>query len=131
MKNKEQYAEIYVGKNRKYIGKTKLFHECDFPSHQHRWKWTVDLCVGLQRNRHAIGIPLAVILIATVFDAARDVTIGKLSWLAWHAIKWVAFYTPLIWIVWRERWKPITIAIVVLLSFLLWEMTSKILGRPW
>lgn len=95
-------------------------------------KMAVDtFAIELQRNRHAIVWPLAMIMIATVFDAARDATIGELPWLASHAIKWIAFYTPLVYIVWRERWKPITVVAVASIGFLLWELTSKLLGRPW
>jgi hypothetical protein len=90
-----------------------------------------DRGVELQRNRNIVCWPLTVILVASMFDAARDATIGKLPWLASHAIKWIAFYTPLVYIVWRERWKPTVIAVIAILSFLLWELTSIIFGRPW
>lgn len=49
-------------------------------------------------------IALLTILVSCFFDPIRDATYGKVSWWEWHAYKWIAFYTPLVYIVLREWW---------------------------
>ena len=46
---------------------------------------------------------LLIIYIATCFDAWRDAQScrkDRVGWKQWHWVKWVAFYTPLVYIVW-------------------------------
>lgn len=69
-----------------------------------------------------------VAIIATVFDALRDRFYPRIAnewprwtneqWL-WHGLKWVSFYTPLIYIIWGLNiYEKLLMALI---CFILWR----------
>lgn len=46
---------------------------------------------------------ILIIAIATIFDAWRDAWINA-AWWPRHVVKWVAFYVPLIYLLYKDGW---------------------------
>ena len=72
-------------------------------------------------------IAIAVILVATCFDALRDAWMRNAGWWKRHSVKWISFYLPLTFImvmhvgwIW---WVPLIIA-----SWLTWRLSLRYIG---
>ena len=70
---------------------------------------------------------VAVILVASVFDALRDAWMRDAGWWKRHAVKWVSFYLPLTFIMvihvnwWL--WLPVSA-----LSWVAWRLSLRHIG---
>lgn len=76
-------------------------------------------------------LAIVVILLATIFDAVRDATFGRWPWLPWHGVKWIAFYSPLVYIVWYEKMPVFDVVVLAAICLGLWEVVSRLAKRPW
>ena len=77
------------------------------------------------------SLALAVILLATAADAIRDATFWRWGWWPWHCVKWIAFYSPLAYIAWREEMPLWFVAVLAFFCLGLWEFVSRLFKRPW
>jgi hypothetical protein len=76
-------------------------------------------------------IAIAVILLSSAADALRDAWMRSEGWWKRHAVKWVAFYSPLVFItvvhLRIEIWIPLCIA-----SWIIWRLSvTHIGGKEW
>lgn len=66
-----------------------------------------------------------VIIASVIFDAWRDAWIGE-AWWPRHIVKWLAFYTPLVYILHRDgflsRQNLKNLVILAFVSLLVWRM---------
>ena len=75
-------------------------------------------------------IILAVIVITVFFDALRDGWYGRIGWWKWHIVKWIAFYTPIIYILWVNfAWY--WILAMAIPAWLLWRLGLRLTGQKW
>ena len=70
---------------------------------------------------------IVLVLVTSAFDAVRDGIMKTGSWWERHTVKWVAFYSPLIFITvvhirW-EYWIPLSIA-----SWIVWRLSIRYIG---
>lgn len=74
-------------------------------------------------------VVIALLIVATTADAARDALFGNAPWWTWHAIKWTAFFPPLVWLWWKElnNWTQRIIMPVV--CYLVWVFVYDILTQ--
>lgn len=68
-----------------------------------------------------------VCFVASFFDGARDAGIGRFShvtWWRWHVVKWIAFYTPLVFILVKtlQYWALLFIVPIAMISWVLWQL---------
>ena len=64
---------------------------------------------------------ISIILLSTAFDALRDGLLGSVDWLAWHTIKWIAFFPPLVYLWFRlDSWYVRILLPIV--SFIIWRV---------
>ena len=76
-------------------------------------------------------VAVVIILVATGFDALRDAWMRSASWWKRHAVKWISFYLPLAWILYREVPFPQSI-LVVIGSWVVWRCSLRyIAGVKW
>lgn len=72
-------------------------------------------------------IACAVIITASVFDALRDAWMRTASWWKRHAVKWISFYLPLTYIMFRDVpwvwWGPLAIV-----CWVAWRMSLRYIG---
>ncbi len=72
-------------------------------------------------------VAIAVILLVSVFDALRDAWMKSEGWWKRHIVKWVAFYSPMVFLtvvhVRWELWIPLTI-----LSWVAWRLSVRYIG---
>ncbi len=83
-----------------------------------------------------IIIIIAIIIIATFFDALRDGWKEQdVGFWKWHTVKWIAFFLPLIYCVYRLIVLGISfwpMVVVVLVSWILWQFVIHVIcGRNW
>lgn len=69
-------------------------------------------------------IEVGVLLVAVVFDALRDRNYPqRMGWSRdqwrWHVYKWIAFYTPLVYVV--ADWKILWIVLAAFVGLVLWR----------
>ena len=62
-------------------------------------------------------IAIALICIVTGLDAARDAVMCRWEWLPRHAMKWLAFYPPFLYIGWKQRFAPTTWVLLAIAGF--------------
>lgn len=72
-------------------------------------------------------IAIAVIFLVSFFDALRDAWMKKESWWKRHIVKWVSFYSPLVFItivhVSWQLWLPVTV-----MSWIIWRLSVRFVG---
>jgi len=70
--------------------------------------------------------------IVCICDSIRDYfVIRTIKWLFWHIIKWIAFFIPLIFILYLLK---IELTILIILSIdcsLIWHLTKYTLTKFW
>ena len=73
-------------------------------------------------------VSVGVILTATAFDALRDAWMRSESWWRRHIVKWISFYLPLGYIMYRDiepmYWGPLMLA-----SWLTWRASLGFIGQ--
>lgn len=78
---------------------------------------------------------LFIIFISVVFDAYRDSWIHRkpnISWLRWHLVKWVSFFSPLILLSYfyfvKGGFTVVTVvvfAVFIIVCYLVWRWIYK------
>jgi len=78
---------------------------------------------------------LATIFISVVFDAYRDSWVHRkpsISWLRWHLVKWISFFSPLIllsYFYFREEGFSIAMVVIflvfALVCYFVWRLIYK------
>ena len=73
---------------------------------------------------------IAIILVVTVCDALRDRWHGDLGKLErwtekqwrWHVVKWISFYSPLVYILLQLRSECSSVAFLAIFCLILWRV---------
>lgn len=76
-------------------------------------------------------VAVAIIVLSSAADALRDAWMRSEGWWKRHAVKWVAFYTPLTFILVIHlpivTWIPVAVA-----SWIVWRLSLRhIGGKEW
>ena len=75
-------------------------------------------------------LTVLVVLQAVAFDAIRDGNLHT-GWWQFHVPKWIAFYTPLIYIVWMSGLRIRAIAALAFASWILWSIALECTPAQW
>lgn len=72
-----------------------------------------------------------VILLSSAFDALRDAWMKTEGWWKRHIVKWISFYTPLIFIMVTNiswiYWIPVTLS-----AWIVWRLSVQYIGgKKW
>jgi len=74
-------------------------------------------------------IEIAILICATVFNALADryypIRVSSLKWTPaqwrWHIFKWLHFYPPLVYIIWKSGMPFVTAGLLALCCLILWR----------
>lgn len=78
-------------------------------------------------------VEIVIVFVVTITDALRDRWHGELGdtgpffdWTKkqwrWHLVKWIAFYTPLVYVVARAQLELVWLLVLSVFSFFLWRL---------
>ena len=73
-------------------------------------------------------IEIIIIIIVVIADALRDSWWNKANFWQSHVPKWIAFYTPLIYILWKSGLQWYWIIVLAIFCHFLWIFTTKSAG---
>jgi hypothetical protein len=66
-------------------------------------------------------IEIVIFFVVTICDACRDRWFGRVGWWQWHAVKWVTFYLPLVWIAWHVEFNRLLLIPIAMLCLFVWR----------
>ncbi len=66
-------------------------------------------------------IEIIIIIVSTICDALRDKHFGEWDWLKWHIVKWLDFYPPLAYVLFKSNMNLFYQLIVTIFSYLIWK----------
>ena len=75
-------------------------------------------------------IEIIIIIIVVIADALRDSWWNKTNFWQCHIPKWIAFYTPLIYILWKLGLQWYWIIPFALFCYFLWTWIARKAGMP-
>ena len=74
---------------------------------------------------------IIVVCIAVFFDALRDGHIDCNNWWKRHIFKWLAFFPPIVYILFVCKMQILHVAILIPVCWLLWQIGLRLSGKTW
>ncbi len=73
-------------------------------------------------------LEIILIIIVVIADALRDAWWNTTTYFKCHVPKWIAFYTPLVYILWKMGLQWYWIVLLAVICHFLWNFVAKKAG---